>query len=109
MTRWLRCFWDEESIWFYLELDEGGFVVRQIELAGPSGAVLAAACLSEWEQAHAEGRGIEYERVYGLTAQAPICEWEGHDPRWLSVDEFEQVWSATRARVRGDAFRRSWS
>ena len=103
MTRWLRCFWDEESVWFYFELDTNGFVIRQVELAEPSGTVLAAASLAEWREACVDGRSAEYQQTYGMTAELAISEWDGHDPQWLSDEDFEEVWSAAPGRIRDGA------
>lgn len=101
MTTWVRCFWDEESIWFYFELDDTGTVLRQVELTEPDGVALAAASLDEWVQAEAEDRLAAYEAVYGATALIPFGEWEGHDPHWLTAGEFDEVWArARRARDR---------
>ena len=99
MTRWLRCFWDEEPTWFYFELDDDGTVLRQVELAEPGGVALAAASLDEWFRARAEDRLADYEAVYGATAQLPFGDWEGHEPQWLTAQEFEVVWADAR-RVR---------
>lgn len=99
MTRWVRCFWDEESIWFYFELDGDDTVVRQIELQEPGAEPLAAASLVEWQDAHATGGLAEYEAAYGLTAELPFSQWEGHDPQWLSAEEFETVWATARRQI----------
>lgn len=99
MTRWVRCFWDEEAIWFYCELDTDGYVTRQVELQEPGNEALAAASLAEWQQAQQDGRLAEYESAYGLTAEPPISEWEGHDPQWLSASDFETVWAAARQQI----------
>ncbi|MEU3408827.1 hypothetical protein ABZ766_33440 [Streptomyces sp. NPDC006670] len=37
MTTWMQCFWDEEAIWFYFEVDAEGWVIRQVELQGLPG------------------------------------------------------------------------
>jgi hypothetical protein len=79
VTRWVRCFWYEEAVWFYFELDTDGYVIRQ----EPGSKALAAASLS----------------VYGLTAEPPISEWEGHDPQWLSANEFEIVRATARRQL----------
>ncbi|OIJ85132.1 hypothetical protein BIV25_44865 [Streptomyces sp. MUSC 14] len=99
MTTWVRCFWDEEAVWFYFELDTDGYVIRQVELQEPGNKVLAAASLAEWQGAERNGRSAEYESVYGLTAELPVSEWEGHDPQSLSADEFEIVWSTARGEL----------
>ncbi|MEV4869197.1 hypothetical protein [Streptomyces syringium] len=99
MTRWVRCFWDEEGVWFYFELDTDGYVMRQVELQEPGCRALAAAWLVECQEAQKAGRLAEYESAYGLTAELPISEWEGHDPQWLSANEFEVVWSQARRQL----------
>ncbi|WP_323189404.1 hypothetical protein [Kitasatospora sp. NBC_00240] len=81
MTRWLRCFWDEEAVCFHFELDTDGHVIRQVELQEPGSKALVAASLTEWQEAQSAGRLAKYESVYGLTAELPISEWEGHDPQ----------------------------
>ncbi|MFF7146186.1 hypothetical protein [Streptomyces sp. SID2888] len=99
MTRWVRCFWDEDSVWFYFELDADGYVLRQVELQEPGSKAWAAASLAEGQEAQREGRLAAYESVYGLTAEPPISEWEGHDPQWLSAHDFEVVWSTARQQL----------
>lgn len=99
MTRWVSCFWDEESVCFSFELDTDGYVIRQAELQEPGSKALTAASLAEWQEAQRDGRLAEYESVYGLTAEQPVSEWEGHDPQWLSADEFEIVWSTARRQI----------
>ena len=47
MTTWTRCYWDEEAIWFYFEVDADGSVTRQIELQGSALTPIAAASLDE--------------------------------------------------------------
>ncbi|MFE3645515.1 hypothetical protein [Streptomyces sp. NPDC059169] len=97
--RWPCCYWDEEGIWFYFELDVDGRVIRQVELQEPVLTPLAAASLDEWQRAQGAGRLEEYEAKYGLTAELPFQEWEGHDPSWLSAEEFEVVWTAARQQI----------
>ena len=99
MTKWLRCYWDEEDIWFYFELDADGQVTRQVELQEPELTPLAAASLEEWQHAQETSRLAEYEANYGLTAELPFQEWEGHEPQGLSADEFEGVWAAAREQI----------
>ncbi|MFI6588507.1 hypothetical protein [Embleya sp. NPDC050493] len=99
MTRRLRCFWDGKAVCFYFELDTDGHVIRQVELQEPGSKALAAASLAEWQEARSAGQPADYESVYGLTAELPISEWEGHDPQWLSAGEFEIVWSTARRQL----------
>ncbi|MEU8712806.1 hypothetical protein [Streptomyces sp. NPDC048663] len=105
MTRWARCLWGEEAVWFYFELDADGYVIRQIQLQEPGSKALAAASLAEWQEAQRDGRSAEYQSVYGLTAELPISEWEGHDPQ-PSANEFEVVWSTARRQLLQDRQRR---
>ncbi|MFF8267876.1 hypothetical protein ACF059_10800 [Streptomyces sp. NPDC016562] len=87
MTTWMRCYWDEEDIWFYFEVDAESWVTRQIELQGPELTPIAAASLDE------------YDPRFGITAELPVSAWEGHEPEELTSDEFEQVWGAARHQI----------
>jgi len=51
----MRCYWDEEDVWFYFEVNAEGWVTRQIELQGPELTPIAAASLDEWQQARDAG------------------------------------------------------
>ncbi|MFI8369971.1 hypothetical protein [Streptomyces sp. NPDC085466] len=99
MTTWMRCYWDEEDTWFYLEVDAEGWVTRQVELAGPELTPIAAASLAEWQLAQDAGRLAEYENRFGGTAERPVSEWEGHDPEQLTAEQFEDVWKAARREI----------
>jgi hypothetical protein len=103
MTRWFRCHWAEEGTWFYLEADADGWVTRQVELRGPLGKPVAAACLAEWEAARRAGTLADHEATFGGTAEIPVGEWDGHEPRDLTAEEFEAVWLAARAARRAGA------
>ncbi|WP_345665751.1 hypothetical protein [Streptomyces venetus] len=61
MTSWMRCYWGEEDVWFYFEVDAEGWVARQIELQGPESTPTAAAFLAEWQQTQQAGRLDEYD------------------------------------------------
>lgn len=99
VTTWRRCYWDEEDTWFYFEVDAEAWVTRQIELQGPASTPIAAASLSEWQQAQDAGRLDEYDKRFGITAELPVSEWEGHDPEELSSDQFEEVWDSARQQI----------
>ncbi|MGA5701963.1 hypothetical protein [Peterkaempfera bronchialis] len=99
MTEWMRCSWDEEDIRYLFEISDDGYVTRQIELRGPERAPIAAASLVEWLTARDTGRLPEYEAVYGLTAEPPVPEWEGHNPQPLSAADFEDAWQAARQAI----------
>lgn len=96
MTDWFRAYWGEEDVWFYFEIDPDGWVMRQVELRGPNDTPIAAASLTEWQEAQRMGRLHEYEATYGVTAGIPIQEWEGYDPQPLASSEFESVWRRAR-------------
>ncbi|MFD4483271.1 hypothetical protein ACFWPU_45205 [Streptomyces sp. NPDC058471] len=99
MTTWMRCYWDEEDIWFYFEVGAEGWVTRQIELQGSALTPIAAAALDEWQRAQDAGRLDEYDSRFGLTAELPVSEWEGHDPEELTSDQFEEVWGMARRHI----------
>ncbi len=98
----MRCYWDEDDVWFFFELDTAGWVTRQVEVQGPQRVAIAAACLVEEQQAREAGRLAEYERRFGMTAQAPVSEWEGHDPQPLTRQEFEEAWDRARQQLAGE-------
>ncbi|MFD3776382.1 hypothetical protein [Streptomyces sp. NPDC058612] len=95
----MRCYWDEEDVCFYFEVDDEGWVTRQIELEGPALTPIAAASLAEWQRARDAGRLDEYDNRFGITAELPVSEWEGHDPEELTLDEFEEVWDSARRQI----------
>ena len=95
----MRCYWGEEDIWFYIEVDSEGVVIRQVELQGPAARPVAAASLDEWERAQDVGSLGAYEAAYGFTAELPVSEREGHDPEPLTGEQFEKVWDAARRQI----------
>ncbi|MFH9968565.1 hypothetical protein ACH4PR_45965 [Streptomyces mirabilis] len=99
MTTWMRCYWDEDDTWFYFEVDAEGWVTRQVELQGSEMAPIAAASLDEWQHAQQLGALTEYERKFGVTAELPVPQWEGHEPDQLTSQEFEEVWNAARRDI----------
>ncbi|OSZ60290.1 hypothetical protein OQI_11705 [Streptomyces pharetrae CZA14] len=99
MTTWMRCYWDEEDVWFYFEVDAEGWVTRQIELQGPELTPITAASLDEWHLAQDAGRLDEYDKRFGTTSELPVSDWEGHVPEELSFDQFERVWDRARRQI----------
>ncbi|GIH51590.1 hypothetical protein Mro03_67690 [Microbispora rosea subsp. rosea] len=89
-------------MWFYFEVDAEGWVSRQVELRGPDGIPIAAASLTEWQQAQAAGRLGRYEATYGRTAETPVQEWDGYEPDALTAAEFEDVWSRAHQHLNRD-------
>lgn len=95
----MRCYWDEDDVWFYFEVGADGWVARQVELEGPGLTPIVAASLDEWRQARDVGRLAEYDHRFGITAEPPVSEWEGHDPEQLTFEEFEAVWESARRQI----------
>lgn len=95
----MRCYWDEEDVWFFFELDAESWVIRQIELQGPELTPIVAASLREWQQARDAGRLAKYDSMFGGTAELSASEWEGHDPQPLTCEEFEEVWDTARRQI----------
>ncbi|MFF1627226.1 hypothetical protein [Streptomyces sp. NPDC058272] len=95
----MRCYWDEEDTWFYFEVDAEGRVIRQVELEGPELIPIAAASLAEWQRARDAGRLGDYDSRFGITAELPVSEWEGHDPEQLTFEEFEDGWGPARQQI----------
>ncbi|MFJ6076064.1 hypothetical protein ACIQFU_35400 [Streptomyces sp. NPDC093065] len=95
----MRCYWDEEDTWFYFEVDAEGWVIRQVELEGPELTPIAAASLAEWQRARDASRLDAYDNRFGITAEQPVSEWEGHDPEQLTSDGFEEVWNSARRQI----------
>lgn len=99
--RWVRRFWDEESIWFYFELNETGQVTRQIEFQDPGGAAVAAAALGEWFHELEAGRIQEYGATFGGIADQPINLDEIDDYEPVSEETFERLWREAREHLSG--------
>ncbi|MFF3873013.1 hypothetical protein [Streptomyces sp. NPDC001978] len=95
----MRCYWDEEDVWFYFEVDSEGWVIRQVELERPELTPIAAASFAEWQRARDAGRLDEYDSRFGITAELPVSEWEGHDPEQLTSEEFEEAWGSARRQI----------
>ncbi len=71
-------------------------MIRQVELEGPELIPIAAASLAEWQRARDAGRLGDYDSRFGITAELPVSEWEGHDPEQLT---FEDVWGPARQQI----------
>src|SRR5262245_56409994 len=99
-VRWLRSYWDEEDVTFFIEADEDGWVLRQVELCGRDQTPTVAAALAEWPRADDDGLLAvqSYQAKYGTLADQPITEWDHGFPH-VEIDqrEFETVWQRARA------------
>ncbi|NED78560.1 TnsA-like heteromeric transposase endonuclease subunit [Streptomyces sp. SID11233] len=67
----------------------------------PQPLVKSAALHLLWsgQRAYDAGRLDEYDSRFGITAELPVSEWEGHDPEQLTSEEFEEVWDSARQRI----------
>ncbi|MCE7081476.1 hypothetical protein [Streptomyces sp. ST2-7A] len=99
MTTWMRCHWAEGDLLFLFEVGDDGGVRRQVELRGPDRIPVTAADSEEWEVAWRAGTAAAYVAGYGETTELPVSEWEGHEPEWLTVEEFERVWREARREL----------
>lgn len=101
-VRWLKAHWDEEDVLLFLEADEDGWVLRQVELRGPDRMPVVAAALAEWPDIDRQGIGAvqAYEAKYGALAHQPISDWDANFPH-VGIDrvEFEEVWARARAHL----------
>jgi hypothetical protein len=101
--RWLRSYWDEEDILFYFELDADGWVLRQVELQGPTQTPISAAALSEWPDPVTDGLDAvrQYIARYGGIAEKPMPADLDFPHEDTSAEEFDNVWRDARARLEG--------
>lgn len=97
--RCVRRYWAEESIWFYFELDDDGWVTRHVELQGPDRTPVAAASLAEWFTELDAGRIQQYQARFGMVADQPISADELDDYEPVPAGAFEQVWQTARRHL----------
>jgi hypothetical protein len=98
MTKWLRDYWADDDVWFYFEVDDAGYVQRQVALEGPDREANAACSLQECEDAYRAGTIDRYYETYGLPDE--WCTWS---PAWdhagfehSTKAEFDGAWSYAR-------------
>lgn len=96
MRKWFRSHWDDEDVWFYVEVDSEGFVRRYVELEGPRRDANAACSLQEWEDAHRADTIDEYYGTYGMPQDWSTWAWDDHDLKPSTEAEFESVWRYAR-------------
>lgn len=101
VTRWVRWYWDQEDLWFWLEVDAEGWVTRQVELQGPQQTPIAAPSLTEWFHELEAGRIQQYQATYGTLVEQPFSDYELAKCDVVTGEEFEQVWTRARRTVEG--------
>ncbi len=100
MKRWMKAYWVDEDVWYHFEVDDDATVLRQVEIRGAGGEVLAASSLDETMAAQCEGRLRAYEEQYGSIADQPAVGWDCKEMP-LTYEEFERTWRDARASLRG--------
>ncbi|WP_340563497.1 hypothetical protein [Streptomyces sp. GSL17-111] len=100
MTSWIRAYDDESDTWSYIEPDDNGWALRQVDLQGPQRRPVAAASLTEVIETrdHADLAAMTaYERKYGVLAEGNLHGWQGFDgPTEITQREFQSTWAAAR-------------
>ena len=101
-VRWLKSYWGEEDVLFFFEFDEDGWVLRQVELRGPTRTPIAAAAMSEWPDPQTDGLDAirAYTARYGGLADQPMSTWDADFPHEdISAEAFEDVWRKARSKL----------
>ncbi len=94
--RWLRGYWDEEDVTYFFEVDDEGWVQRQVEHRGERPTVAAALAEIPTELAAVQA----YEGKYGTLAEQPIGAWDAQYRHVaLAASEFEAIWQHARASL----------
>ncbi|HEX8864902.1 MAG TPA: hypothetical protein VF821_04540 [Lentzea sp.] len=100
MIGWFRQYWADDDLWLHYEVDDEGWVCRQVELSGVDLRPLVAASLDEVTQARDTGgvnAVIAYEERFGVLSEAREDDWHGLDDiEEITAAEFEQIWTSAR-------------
>lgn len=103
--RWVRRYGDEEDRWYYFEVNDKGWVTRQVEVMAGMGAPVTAASMTEWFQELAAGRIRAYEEQFGATADRPIGPDELDACEPVEPSAFEELWRRARRHLGDPAHR----
>jgi hypothetical protein len=95
MTTWFRSHRVDGDVRYFFEVDDEGFVRRQVELEGTSGATNAASSSEEVEAAYRDNTIGEYFATYGLPEEWSTQAWD-HELEPFTEEEFEVVWVTAR-------------
>jgi hypothetical protein len=98
---WFRFRDADEDVWFHYEVDDDGWVSRQVDLTGAEGRYVTAASLVEVVRARDFG-GLTavraYEARFGVLAEGggneALRDWPGVEE--IGAEEFERLWVAAR-------------
>ena len=100
--RWLRHYRDEEDVTQFFEIDDEGWVVRQVELRGARQVPTVAGTRAELPDANRDGLAAvqAYEAKYGVLAEQPMSKWDA-DFRHADIEqaELEAIWKMARAHL----------
>lgn len=100
-VRWMRSYWPEADTTYFFEMDEDGWVLRQVELRGPDKTPVAASALAEHPTFERDGlEAVQaYEAKYGGLAEKPIEP--PYDEELIEIEraELERVWQLARAHL----------
>lgn len=105
MTTWFRTYYEDEDLWLYLEADDGGWAVRQVEVRKMDSRPVTAASLAEvlHLRDHADLAAMSrYERQFGVLAEGPVDGWQDQPvAAEISAAEFERLWAEARRTLGG--------
>lgn len=96
MTRWFSDHWAGDDIRRYFEVDDEGFVQRQVELEGPRREANTACSLREWENALRAGTIDQYYETYGMVDEWSLASGDYDDLQPSTEAEFKSVWEYAR-------------
>ena len=102
--RWIREYDADECVWNFIEVDDEGWVGRQVGLRGADRVPVTAAALNEVLNARDRG-GIAavqaYERRYGVVAEGNADDRDGAEGpvTEITARDFETVWAAARSGI----------
>ncbi|MEU8147961.1 hypothetical protein [Nonomuraea sp. NPDC048901] len=103
MARWIRLYHPAEDTWFYYELDDQEWAVRQIDLQGPDQCPTAAAALDEvfrLRDQHGLAELQAYEHRFGVLAEGSLEGWQDADQAAeITRQEFEAIWIQARQHL----------
>ncbi|MEU3644332.1 hypothetical protein AB0E59_13220 [Lentzea sp. NPDC034063] len=104
MIGWYSYYFADEDVWFHYEVDDEGWVRRQVDLHGADLRPTTAAALAEVLHARDTG-GLEaviaYEKRFGVLAEGAVHDELRAAPgvEEISAGEFERLWAAAREHL----------